>query len=147
MATFEAHSTLFRGELKGATGDVAFKLTADAIDAVDTVNFQGNAITYKVYTKYSKTIGNNATFLTINFNVPEAAAIEILVHAPGMAFYRIDGVAQSRWGFLGTDALIPWRHTFYDISPGNHTLKLVAGSQAGPSSGYVLISYIRPTGG
>lgn len=148
MSYIELGNVMFRGELRGATGQAKFKLLAQAIDAVDTVNIAGNQVTYSTYASYtSKSTSVGAQLLNVSINVPDTNTyVEFIAYGSGASSVRIDGVGRPNRNRRGPGyKLLP----FVEILPmaaGNHTVQLISGINGTSTDGYIFCRYIRRTG-
>jgi hypothetical protein len=171
MSFVELGDALFRGHLRGNEGVARFTLTAGAINAVDTVNIQGGAVTYSVFAESGTVTATvNTTMFSTVINVPEAAVVEISAYSPRMRDITVDGVViaevpsfyyygsiyDNSEGYYLTDAdmlqsTIPRTPRLYatiglrSLSPGNHTINVRAAS-SGSTTAWILARYIRNTG-
>lgn len=148
MSYIELGSAAFRGELRGATGFFKGSLTADAIDAVDTVNIAGGQITYSTLATYtSKAVSNGGVAITTVINVPDASAfVEIQVFCHGGGTVYVDGGARdpTSMGRVG-NRMVPYSELIL-LSGGNHTITVISGYNGVSAMGYVHVQYIRKTG-
>lgn len=144
MAYFEIGDVLFRGQLNGATGVAKFKLTANAINAVDTVNIGNDQVTYSKYIRYTTTTGSIVGQLPID--IPdEYGWVEIVACGTNTSAVTINGNDQINRNRRRTvDFLMP-AVVLVKLDNGPHTIGLRR-SNAGTSTGYVLCRYIRGTG-
>lgn len=148
MAYIELSDVLFRGELRGARGRAKFKLTADSIDAVDTINIAGNQITYSFYFRYSGVAAAAGyPLLTGIIDVPDNEAwIEIIAYGYGASYVTVDGGGRvNRNGRSPGYELLP----FVEVVPlkkGTHTVSLISGFNGTSPSGFIFCRYIRNTG-
>ncbi len=148
MSSIEISNTLFRGELRGATGQAKFKLTAQAINAVDTINVAGNQITYSYYFILpggATSIG--ATQHTMVIDIPDDGAVmEFVVYCHGMSTVYIDGGARPNRNLRSPgSAILPYVE-IVGLTKGVHYLQLVSGLNGTSAGGRVLCRYLRRTG-
>lgn len=148
MAYIELSHVLFRGQLVGVTGQARFKLTANAINAVDTVNIAGNEVTFSFYFRTgSKSVAAGNAIVSGSINVPDNAAyVEVVCYAHRGATVYVDGVARPNRNRRGPGSkLLP----FVEILPltkGVHSISVIAGSTGTSADGYIFCRYIRRTG-
>lgn len=148
MSLLEVGNAFFRGELKGANGSMKMKLTADAIDVVDTVNFKGGEITYNYTFKHSgrQAVGNSVisgTIVVVDANV----FVEIVVSAYGASVVYINGGARLNRNQRGPGGrILPFVDLVY-LPPGTYTID-VHSSTANIYCYWAVINcrYIRRTG-
>jgi len=148
MAYIEVSDVMFRGELRGATGQARFKLTAKAIDAVDTVNIAGNQVTYNFYFRYSSiAVSAGGVMLSGTIDVPDNNAwVEIIAYGHGASAVQVNGVTRPNRNRRGPSfELLP----FVEIIPlakGTHTVRLISSFTGTSANGYIFCRYIRNTG-
>lgn len=148
MAYIEVSDVLFRGELRGATGQARFKLTAEAINAVDTVNIAGNQVTYNFYFRYSGiAVSNGGVMLTGTINVPDNNAwVEVIAYGHGASAVQVNGVTRPNRNRRGPSyELLPFVEVI-PLAKGTHTVRLISGFTGTSSKGYIFCRYIRNTG-
>lgn len=139
---------LFRGELRGASGTAKFKLTANAINAVDTVNIAGNQVTYNFFFRYSSiAVTAGAYSLQATISVPDDAAwVEIICYGEGASGIYVDGVLRPNRNRRGPSyALLPFIEVIA-LAKGTHTVKMMSGVTGTSAEGYIFCRYIRRTG-
>lgn len=148
MSYIEIGSCAFRGELRGATGFFKGRLTADAVNAVDTVNIAGGQITYATLASYvNQPTSVGANLIVANINVPDALAfIEIQAFGHGATQVFLDGVLRlpTSMGTPGTQ-LVPFSELVL-LAGGPHQIILRSGMNGVSAQGYVHVQYIRATG-
>lgn len=148
MSYIEISNTLFRGQLRGATGQAKFKLTAQAINAVDTVNIAGNQVTYSYYFLLpggATSIG--ATQHTMVIDIPDNGAVmEFVVYCHGMKTVYIDGGARPNRNMRSPGSPILPYVEIVSLAKGIHHLQLVSGLNGTSAGGRVLCRYLRRTG-
>lgn len=148
MAYIELSDTMFRGTLKGARGKARFKLTAKAINAIDTVNINYNMVTYDYNIKYSTPSQSAGSVLvTAGINVPdEEAWVEIIAYGAGAGSVRVNGNTMPNRNLRGPgQKLLPFV-SMVKLPKGKHTVQLISAA-SGASSGFIMCRYIRKTGG
>lgn len=91
MSSFlEIQDVIFRGTLAGAHGVAAFKLTVDAVDAVDSVNIRGDAVVAEYRASFSGSYAANTVVSWLSVVVPDRYSfVECLI---------IDTGRQGGWG-------------------------------------------------
>lgn len=182
MATFdptknyaEFGNAFFRGRLKGATGVARFKLTARSVNAVDTINIAGQAVTYDWITVFpAKTAPNDTDkvlYQTVVEIVDDGVYLEILAYSSckpaalggkqAVETYRtfwIDGVLQPNFRAKDCAYKMSPYQTVVPLARGTHVLQIrhnpfggYAISRQYPDSGYsaegyIFCRYIRRTG-
>lgn len=148
MSYLEVSNTMFRGELRGATGQAKFKLTAQAVNAVDTVNIAGNQVTYSYYFILpGQYVSIGYAYHNMNINIPDDGVfMEFVVYCHGMGTFRIDGGGRANRNMRRVDSpILP----FVEVVPmakGNHVLSLISNLNGTSAGGRVLCRYIRRTG-
>lgn len=148
MSFVELSNVMFRGELKGANGEARFKLTADAVNAVDTLNINFNQVTYNKVITYSRASQSaGSTLALLELDVPDTAAwIEIVAYGSRAGNVLVDGVIKPNRNRRAPDQrLLPFVE-LVSLSKGLHTVSMRS-SSSGSSSGVLLCRYIRNTGG
>lgn len=148
MSYVELGNTAFRGELRGATGFFKGTLTAQAVNAVDTVNIAAGQITYSTLASYyNQPTSNGATVLSTVINVPDALAfVELQVFGHGAVAVYVDGVQRlpTSMGRPG-NRLVPFSEMIL-LAGGQHTIQLISGINGVSVHGYIHVQYIRSTG-
>lgn len=147
MAFIELGNTMFRGTLKGATGEARFKLTADAINAVDTVNIGSNQVTYSKHIEFnSKSTKAGSVVALLSISIPDNVAwVEIVSHCTRASTFSINGSAlPTRNRRLPNSRLFP-AVNLIKLTKGTHTFRVIANS-TGQCNGYAICRYIRITG-
>ena len=146
MSYVELDSVLFRGELKAATGVAKFRLTAQAIDAVDTVNIGNQQVTYDFRSQFGVSHAAGVALFSAVLDIPDATAwVEIIAYATRAASVYVDGSKQPiRNRRLPNSRLMP-SVSLHKLTKGTHSVQIVSGS-AGWSDGYLMCRYIRTTG-
>lgn len=148
MAFIELSDILFRGQLRGATGQARFKLTTKALNAVDTLNIAGNQVTYSTYIRwYGGAITNGWGMFTHWFDVPDGGAyVEIVAYAQNAGTVSVDGAIRPNRNRRGPGfKCLPFVEIL-PLSPGQHFVQMIAALSGSSSGGFVLCRYIRPTG-
>ena len=147
MAFIELGNTMFRGTLRGATGVARFKLTADAINAVDTVNIGSDQVTYSkhiVFGGISKSVGS--TIALLNINIPDDVAwVEVISHCTRTSTVSINGSALPTRNKRFPDSRLFPAVNLIKLTKGTHTFRILANS-IGQCEGYAICRYIRITG-
>lgn len=147
MAFIELGNTMFRGTLRGATGVARFKLTADAINAVDTVNIGSDQVTYSkhiVFDGYSGSVGSIIAVLLID--IPDDVAwVEIISHCTKSSTFSINGSALPIRNRRFPDSRLFPAVNLIKLTKGTHTFRVIANS-TGQCEGYAICRYIRITG-
>lgn len=160
----EFGNAFFRGRLKGAKGEARFKLTARAINAVDTVNIRGLAVTwnfYKTYTGFSAPGGQSGyTYVTLQVDVLDEVIlggvyIELICFAQqpdsedSFSDYEptiyVDGVPRPSYAARNARSRIYPFNEVVHMTKGSHTVSIVGRSPTS-ADGYIFCRYIRPTG-
>jgi hypothetical protein len=148
MSFVELSNAMFRGTLKAATGAAKFKLTAQAINAVDTVNINYNQVTYDRLITYSRTYQAAGSILAaMELNIPDSSAwVEIVAHGTYAGGVSVDGSWRANRNLRAPNQpMLPFVELI-SLSQGQHTVQLHS-SGSGASSGLILCRYIRSTGG
>lgn len=148
MSYVELDNVMFRGTLKGATGKAKFKLTAQAINAVDSVNINYDQVTYnKLFTYERASQSSGSTLVTASLQIPDAQAwVEIIAYGDRAAYVTIDGARRLNRNRRGPGSKFLPYVEMVSLTKGTHTVRLVSGS-SGYSKGLILCRYIRKTGG
>lgn len=147
MAFIEIGNVMFRGDLKAATGEAKFRLTANAINAIDTVNIGHNQVTYNKHINFNiGYVSAGQVIATLPIDVPDSSSwMEIIAYASRGSTVSVDGYAQINRNRRGPSTVLLPFITVIPLSIGPHTIRIIAGS-AGSTSGYILARYIRTTG-
>lgn len=148
MSFVELSNVMFRGTLRGANGSARFKLTANAINAVDTVNINFNQVTYSKLITYSRTSqGAGSTLVSMGLDIPDSFAwVEIVAYGTRAGSVSVDGAFRLNRNRRSPGlALLPFVE-LVNLTKGLHTVSLHSAS-SGSSSGLILCRYIRNTGG
>ena len=153
-AYWEMGNAIFRGELSGAGGTAQFQLTAGAINAVDAVNIEGNAVTFEYLTSFWLTAVNGQVFAQLVIPVPDDnVTLEICAATTnqlGAHNLYVNSVANTeKYNQMeGTSWFASPCVWFLNLTtPQTVTLQLV--NQAGSSQahiGHFYARYIRRTG-
>ncbi|WP_062269501.1 hypothetical protein [Endozoicomonas arenosclerae] len=150
MSYFEMDSVLFRGQLKGATGQAKFKLTSDAIEAVDTVNIEGGAVTYSTYSYVypNRSFSQGEHVVSSVIQVPEGAWTEWFAACSGTksSLYINGGLQPRLISFKQGQGLGSPLSGLVNLGAGQHTLALHTASAGHNHNAYILVRYIRNTG-
>lgn len=160
MSYIEMGNVLFRGELRGARGRIKGKLTANAVNVIDTIHIADGQITFSVFSAYyNRQITPNAVVHSIQVDIPDAQGfVEVTAFcdygasasantSTNSAYVRIDGGMR-----IGTNGSRPWLQVFpfnetVALARGVHTIEIVSGNHSLLSGkGYILARYIRATG-
>ena len=147
MAYLELGNVMFRGDLKAATGEAKFRLTAKAINAVDTVNIGNDQVTYNKHINFNvSNVSAGQVIATLPIDIPDSNAwMEIIAYASRGSTVSVDGQAQLNRNRRGPSTeLLPFI-TVIPLNKGAHTIRIIAGS-AGSTKGYIVARYIRTTG-
>lgn len=164
----EFGNAFFRGRLKGATGEARFKLTAGSVNAVDTINIAGRAVTYDWITVFGPATAQSGGVLyeTVIDVIDDGVYIEFLCYSDAksvmldgslsvLAYCRqvwIDGVQEPT--FMGRDPAFracPF-NTVKPLARGPHTIQIRAYDYSPAidtttsKEGYIFCRYIRRTG-
>lgn len=150
----EFGNAFFRGRLKGAKGEARFKLQADVISAVDTINIAGQAVTYTITARYGPGAGLGSQVATSGGILFQTAVdivdanvyIEFIAFGVGAAYFYVDGSRRPLYsGRRPGDRCIPHNEVM-KLAPGVHTMFLYASPGTVSSEGFIICRYIRPTG-
>lgn len=147
MGYAEFSHALFRGELAGATGTADFKLTADAVDVVDTINIKNGSVAYQMAFRFA---GNSSTNGGVIFQaaIPvhdKSVILEVSGYSNRAAHIAINGRVQSRFNANANIPFIPLITS--DAVPVGTTTVQIIGNSPGLASGWLIVRYIRKTGG
>ena len=161
MSYAELGSAIFRGELQGATGEAKFKLTADAINAVDAINIKNGAVTYNIWAITGpRLVNKNELMLSLNVNIIEAYAyIEVHCYCMVSTFLWLDGSPLKLNNKRGHNGGIMSPAQILKLNNGMHTLSLYSDADYIPfdtvawtyplrcrGTSYIVARYIRETG-
>lgn len=148
MSYIELGSVAFRGELRGATGYLRGTLTADAVNAVDTINIATGQITYNTVVSYNNlAVVNNGTMLVANIVLPDASCfIEVQAYCHGGEMVVVDGGERNptSTGHVATE-LVPFSELIL-LPGGSHQIYVRSGFTGISAFGYIHVQYIRNTG-
>jgi hypothetical protein len=145
----EFGNAFFRGRLKGATGEARFKLTADVINAVNTVNIKGAAVTYNFYQKYQNPVGSPLTttpFTQIVDVWDDGVFLEFIVFGQGCSGVFVDGVRRPAYNGKRVNHPCLPHNEIIQLAKGPHTVQLVHPGNSVSTDGFIFVKYIRPTG-
>lgn len=143
----EFGNAFFRGQLKGATGEARFKLTADAVNAVNTVNIAGNQLTYNFGFRYAdRQVANGQSLISAVIDVIDTEVyIEFMAYGRNAKGILIDGSSRPVRGVNRfTSRMMPYGEIMY-MAPGQHTVSLI-GNGGYSAEGWIFCRYIRRTG-
>ena len=147
MSFIELSNVMFRGTLKAANGEARFKLAADAINAVDTVNIGNSQCTYDFQVRFlTPYMPSEVALATAYLNVPDDGAwVEVIAFGTTAGSVYVDGVLQpNRNRRNPSQRTLPFV-SLYPMAKGPHTVVLRS-NKAGPTGGYIMCRYIRKTG-
>lgn len=167
----EFGNAFFRGRLKGASGEARFKLSANSVNAVDTINIAGRAVTYDWIVQFGPASADygGVLYQTVIDVVDDGVYIEFLCYShckptlldgsvairPFGRMIRIDGVEQPI--FMGRDAAFkacPF-NSVVPLARGQHTIQIMSSripristdiDSRYSAEGYIFCRYIRRTG-
>ncbi len=148
MAYIELSDVLFRGELRGATGTARFKLTANAVNAVDTLHIAGNQVTYSTYLRWwGGPITNGSTMFSHVVSIPDDDTfVEVIAYANNASYVTVDGVRRQNRNRRGPNLRSLPYVEIIPLTKGTHTITLISGVTRSSTDGYILCRYIRRTG-
>uniref|UniRef100_A0AAU6W0N7 Uncharacterized protein n=1 Tax=Pseudomonas phage Nican01 TaxID=3138540 RepID=A0AAU6W0N7_9CAUD len=141
----EFGNAFFRGRLKGATGEARFKLTADTINAVNTVNIKGAAVTYNFYQKYVNVQSTQPLSVIVDV-WDDGVFIELLVYGQGCQAVFVDGVRRPRYNGKAVNHPCLPHNEILQMAKGQHTVTLTHLGNVASTDGFIFVKYIRPTG-
>lgn len=147
MAYLELGNVMFRGDLKAATGEAKFRLTANAINAVDTVNIGNDQVTYNKHIIFNVGyVSAGQVIATLPIDIPDSDVwMEIIAYASLGSIVSVDGQAQLNRNRRGPSTeLLPFI-TVIPLDIGDHNIRIIAESE-GSTEGYIVARYIRTTG-
>ncbi|OQX35583.1 MAG: hypothetical protein B0D91_10560 [Oceanospirillales bacterium LUC14_002_19_P2] len=148
MSYVELGDVLFRGELVGANGEARFKLTADAIDAVDTINIQHGQVSYILYSyQASKYVNSGGVINQIVCPVTDSDVViqvDAYGHLAGQLRFN-GGNRPMRLSSHVNKPLFSYSELF-QVNPGTHTVQIVSGSAGTSTKSWILVKYLRLTG-
>lgn len=147
MSFVELSNVMFRGTLKAARGSARFKLTANAINAVDSININFNQVTYNRFMTYSRpSQAAGSTLATMTLDVPDTAAwVEIIAYGDHAGSVLVDEVVRPNRNRRSPNSqLLPFVEIVH-LTKGTHTVVLRS-SAAGSSKGLIMCRYVRDTG-
>lgn len=142
----EFGNAFFRGRLKGAKGEARFRLFADTINAVNTVNIRGGAVTYNFYQRYAAI--QSTVPLSMNLQVfEEGVFLEFIAYGHGCTGLVVDGVLRPKYnGKTLNHPCLPHNEVIGPLSVGVHNAYLVHPGNSVSADGFIFVRYIRPTG-
>lgn len=141
----EFGNAFFRGRLKGASGEARFKLVADTINAVSTVNIAKQAVTFSFYAKYVNVVGT--TYCTLPIDVPDDGEIwlEFICYGENATQFYFDGVLRGTFNQRRLNSKTNPYNELIRVTKGAHTA-ILKGTVGSSSEGYIFCRYIRKTG-
>lgn len=147
MAYIELDSVLFRASLNGATGTAKLQLTADAVNAVDTINIGNNQVTYSKYiTVNGLYVKAGYQIMSISVEIfEESTWIEITAYANRGGAIKINGTNQVARNRRTSNIRVFPAIQLVNLPIGTHNISLHSNS-AGTCEGYIMARYIRSTG-
>jgi len=148
LAFIELNDVLFRGELRGARGTARFKLTARALNAVDTLNIAGNQVTYSTYQRwYGGPITYGVRMFGYYVEVPDTNVfVEIVAYGHNAANVAVNGVIRPNRNRRSPGyPCLPFVDVLH-LPKGGHYIEMTAAISGYSNGGYILCRYIRRTG-
>lgn len=155
MSYVEMGSAIFRGNLAGATGDVRFKLTAEAIDAVDTINIQNGSVTsYVVVVKNTaEMVDKDGTYMFVNvMGDSDDDCIDLYAYVDSKnkdmkIFHNGKKILDRSQKYKINDRFFKFRAVIRSVV-GENVIAIVnkGATQDMASGGFILAGYIRETG-
>lgn len=147
-------NAIFRGELGGAGGTAQFQLTAGAVDAVDAVNIEGNAVTFEYLTSFWNTFANGGIIAQLVIPVPDT---NVTLEISAATFNQVGGHNLYVNSVANTEKYNQLEGTSWFLSPCTWFLNLTTAqtvtlqlvNQSGSSQGHIghfYARYIRRTG-
>lgn len=141
----EFGNAFFRGRLKGASGEARFKLIADTINAVTTVNIAGQAVTFSFSSRYTQRVTGNV-LLDIIIDVPDVGVyLEFICFGDTATGFILDGVTRGRFNQRSVSVKCNPYNEIIEVSQGQHRAQLVTNVGYG-NEGFIFCRYIRKTG-
>lgn len=154
MAYVEMGSVFFRGHLKGAIGAAKFKLTAQAIDAVDGINIRNGSVSSYVITSSAGPVivPDGGIYLSAEINGDSSDdLIDVVAYADaddetGFFLNGTRRVSRNRRYSIRNDLLM-YRGLF-KLQAGSNIAQLVnvSGGDLIINRGILMLGYIRRTG-
>ena len=148
MSYVELGKVLFRGELRAANGEAKFKLTADAIDAVDSINIGWGEVSYMHHIRYDTPVEatKGQSLLTLVVDMPtDYQFVEINAYADGASVVRVNAIEDfNRYRSHVGNSLFSYSG-LWRLS-GQNTVSIISGHTGVSSSGWMLVKYLRETG-
>lgn len=144
----EFGNAFFRGRLKGATGEARFKLVADTINAVSTVNIAKQAVTFSFYRKYADAIGT--TYCELIIDVPDEDEVygvwlEFICYGVNATQFFFDGGLRGTFNQRRLASETNPYNELIRVTKGQH-VAVLKGVAASSAEGYIFCRYIRKTG-
>lgn len=144
----EFGNAFFRGRLKGATGEARFKLVADTINAVSTVNIAKQAVTFSFYKKYTDAIGT--TYCELIIDVPDEDEVygvwlEFICYGANATQFFFDGGIRGTFNQRRLGSKTNPYNELIRVTKGQH-VAVLKGAAASSAEGYIFCRYIRKTG-
>lgn len=141
----EFGNAFFRGRLKGANGEARFKLAADTVNAVNTVNIKGAAVTYNFYQKYVNVQSTQPLSVIVDV-WDDGVFLEFLIYGEGCTGVMIDGVIRPRYNGKAVNHPCLPHNEVIQLAKGPHTVTLMHPGNVPSGDGFIFVKYIRPTG-
>lgn len=145
MSYLELGGTMFRGELKAATGNVKFHLSAGSINAVDTINIVNGAVSYSQFFTFSKTSTANSEVFSVNANIKDNDSyLEVIAYCSHLEYIYVSGVMQNKHNAYYNRKIIPVI-VVVPLNKGIHKIQMTS-LYNGHVDGYLNLRYVRRTG-
>lgn len=141
----EFGNAFFRGRLKGATGEARFKLVADTINAVSTVNIAKQAVTFSFYRQYANAL--STTYCELAIDVPDDGEIwlEFICYGVNATQFFFDGGLRGTFNQRRLSSETNPYNELIRVTKGQH-VAVLKGAAASSAEGYIFCRYIRKTG-
>lgn len=141
----EFGNAFFRGRLKGATGEARFKLVADTINAVSTVNIAKQAVTFSFYRQYANAL--STTYCELVIDVPDDGEIwlEFICYGANATQFFFDGGIRGTFNQRRLASKTNPYNELIKVTKGQH-IAVLKGSAGSSLEGYIFCRYIRKTG-
>ena len=148
MSYFEIGNVLYRGALNAATGSARFKLTADAINAVDTINIASGEVVYFRYLYYNspRTVYANSPAMTLQIEPDRGVTfLEISAFMDVGKHVDVGGVPlPARYRSALTNPICSYVSNYRISAPTS--VRVIAASTTTSYQGWLAVRYIKETG-
>ena len=148
MSYVELGDVLFRGELAGANGEARFKLTADAIEVVDTIHIGYGQVSYLLQSyQTSKYVESGGVINQLVCPVTDSnVVIQIDAYGHLASDIQFNGVNRPMrlTSHIGRQ-MLSYTELFM-VVPGTHTVRIISGATGTSNKSIIVAKYMRLTG-